>query len=272
MFENIIWPVVSLGGMGLLFGAGLAFASKKFSVEKDPREDEIKDVLPGANCGACGYPGCDGLAAAIVAGEAAVNSCPVGGKAVAEKVSSIMGVDANDSAPMVAKVLCKGGCSETKNKFNYQGIYDCEAASMLLDGPKSCSYGCLGMGTCVKACPFDAIYINDNGIAEVDQDKCTACGICVQACPKNVVELVPIDKKVHVMCNSMDKGKAVKQNCEVGCIGCGICAKVCRFDAIELENNLAKINYDKCTNCSLCAKKCPTKAIASQIVTNNNVN
>jgi electron transport complex protein RnfB len=261
MLKEILLPVLSLGGMSLLFGAGLAFASQKFAVETDSRKEKIREILPGANCGACGYPGCDGFAAAVVEGLAPVTSCPVGGNNVAQQIGSIMGLEVEETQRKVARVLCAGDCDNAVEKYRYQGIEDCVAASMLADGPKECSYGCLGLGTCVRACPFEAIYINDKGIAVVDRDKCTACEKCVAACPKNIIEMIPDSSRVQVACISEDKARDVRNACKVGCIACGICEKVCQFDAIKVENNIARIDYDKCVNCMACAEKCPTKAI-----------
>lgn len=260
-FNNILLAGASLGGLGLLFGAGLAFASQKFAVEIDPRALAIRDALPGANCGGCGYPGCDGFANAVADGKAPVNGCPVGGAECAEKVAEIMGVEVGEGVKQVARVICKGDNKNCKEKYEYFGIQDCKAAAMLAGGSKGCSYGCLGLGTCVKACQFDAIKITDGNVAVIDPEKCTACGKCLEVCPKNVIEFVPYEQNVIVDCNNKEFGKAVKEKCSVGCIGCKICVKTCPFDAIEFENNLAKINYEKCTNCMLCAEKCPTKAI-----------
>jgi len=261
MWQQLLFPVLSLGGLGLVFGAGLSLASKKFSVETDSRADEIREVLPGANCGACGYPGCDGLAAAIAKGNAPVDACTVGGSSVAEKVASIMGVKVEIKERMVARVLCQGDCEKAIDKYVYMGIEDCVAASILSDGQKGCRYGCLGLGTCERVCPFDAIHVNEKGIAEVDREKCTACNLCVAACPKNLIELIPVSSEVQVACHSTDKGKDVKAYCEVGCIGCRVCVKACPYDAMTFSNNLAKIDYGKCTNCMICVEKCPTKAI-----------
>jgi electron transport complex protein RnfB len=256
----ILLFLLSLGGMGLLFGILLAVASKKFSIETDPRVETIRDVLPGANCGACGYPGCDAFAAAVAAGEAPADGCTVGGTNVARQVASIMGVDVEDRERRIARVLCQGDCENAVDKYEYKGIEDCVAASMLADGFKGCGYGCLGLGTCVRACPFDAIYI-DNGIAVVNPDKCTGCGICVEACPKGLIELIPESSLVQVLCISKDPGRQVRDYCKVGCIGCRLCVKACQFDAIEFADNLAKIDYDKCVNCMVCAEKCPTGTI-----------
>lgn len=259
--NNIIVASISLGGMGLLFGAGLAFASQKFAVEIDPKALAIRDALPGANCGGCGFPGCDGFANAVADGRAPVNGCPVGGPDLASSLAEIMGVEVQETARKVAKVICQGDNKNCKDKFEYFGIKDCKAAAMIGGGQKSCGYGCLGFGTCVKACQFDAIEITDGEIARIIPEKCTACGKCIEVCPKSVIHFVPFEQDVIVDCNNEEFGKTVKEKCNVGCIGCKICVKVCPFDAMEFSNNLAKINYEKCTNCMLCAEKCPTKAI-----------
>ena len=257
---GIVYAVVVLGILGLIFGIILDFASKKFAVEVDPKEAEVLEVLPGANCGGCGFPGCGGLAAAIAKGEAPVNGCPVGGAAVAEKVAAIMGVEAGAGEKIVANVRCKGTCDATKEKYEYSGIQDCRAAASLIGGAKSCSYGCLGLGTCVQVCNFDAIHVVD-GVAVVDEEKCVNCGKCIDICPKALIERKPANKAVTVQCKSNDFGKTVKDNCTVGCIGCGICFKECPFDAIIFEDKLARIDYEKCKQCNKCAMKCPTKVI-----------
>ena len=263
--NGILFSALSLGGMGLLFGAGLAYASQKFAVEIDPKAVAIREVLPGANCGGCGYPGCDGFANAVASGAAPVNGCPVGGAECAEKVASIMGLAVEDSTKMVARVICNGTRENAREKYEYIGIQDCKAANIVNGGSKSCAYGCMGLGTCVDVCPFDAIFINESGIAEVIPEKCTACGNCIEACPKNVITLVPYGQEVVVACNSKDKGKAVKLACDVGCIACGICEKNCPFDAIHVVDNVAVIDYDKCTGCMVCVEKCPTHAIAGDL-------
>lgn len=260
----IFSSVIVLGLMGLLFGAILAYASKKFAVEIDERVEAILEVLPGANCGGCGFPGCSGLASAIVEGKAAVNACPVGGVSCATKIGEIMGVSSEAGEKVVAKVICKGNCSVAKDKYIYEGMNDCKAASALNGGAKSCRYGCLGLGTCVSECKFDAIKIID-GVAIIDEDKCVMCGKCIDVCPKGIISKKPSKNEVVIECASKDFGKTVKDNCKVGCIGCGICAKSCPFEAIEMDGKLAKIDYDKCVQCMVCVEKCPTKAIKGNI-------
>lgn len=263
--SQLINSVVSLSAMGLVFGAGLSYASKIFAVEVDPKEEAILNVLPGANCGGCGFPGCGGLANAIASGKAAVNACPVGGAPVASAIAEIMGVTADAGARKVAKVLCKGTKANALDKAEYFGILDCKAAVIVGNGPKSCEFGCMGFGTCVAVCPFDAIHINEGGVAEVDTEKCVACGKCVEACPKQIIEIKAENKSVIVECINKEKGKHVKVNCSVACIACGICEKNCKFDAIHVTNNVAKIDYDKCTECMVCTSKCPTKAISGDL-------
>lgn len=261
-YTIIIQSSLTLGAMGLIFGALLAFAAKKFAVEVDPRVVEVREAVPGANCGACGFPGCDGFSSAVVRGEAPVNGCPVGGAVTATKIAQIMGLDAGNSIKKVAKVKCEGHEENCQNRFDYSGFDSCVAAHMLNGGPKSCLFGCIGLGSCVQVCPFDAIHINSKGIAEVDKEKCTACNKCIAICPKDVISLVPYGQLTIVECNNKEKGPQVKKNCQVACIACGICEKNCPHDAIHVKNNLAEIDYDKCTNCMICVEKCPTKAIS----------
>lgn len=259
--EILIKPVLVTGGLGLLFGVLLSIASKVFAVEIDPKIGAVLDALPGANCGACGHPSCEGLAEAIATGNAPVNSCPIGGQKVADNVADIMGLQASNVERKVAVVLCQGDDEKANIKYDYQGIEDCRVQMQVADGCKSCTYGCLGCGTCYDVCPFDAIDMVD-GIAVINKDKCTACMKCIDICPKNIIELVPYDNDYIVKCESEDKGKVVRKNCSIGCIGCKICVKNCPVDAIGFENNLAKIDYDKCINCGICEKKCPTKCIS----------
>lgn len=258
---DIIFPCAIVGGMGLFFGIILALASKIFAVKEDERIPMIVEALPGANCGGCGYAGCSGYAGAIVKGEAKCNLCAPGGSKSAERIAEIMGVSAEKVDKKVAFVACSGATDVAETRYIYQGLNDCNYANRLGGGPKSCKYACLGLGTCVKACPTGAISVKD-GLAVVDKEKCIGCGVCVKECPKNVIKLVDYSAETLVKCHSLDKGKKVKENCSKGCIGCGICAKNCPEEAITMENNLAVIDTEKCKNCGLCVEKCPQKTIS----------
>ena len=260
----ILSSVLVLGVLGLIFGVVLAYASKKFAGEVDERVEAILEILPGTNCGGCGFPGCTGLSNAIVEGYADLNSCPVGGSDCASKIGEIMGISSESEERQVAKILCKGNCQSAKNKYEYEGIQDCKSASMLNSGPKDCRFGCLGLGTCKEYCKFDAISIID-GLAIIDEEKCVMCGKCIEVCPKSIIGRKPASKKVVVECSSKDFGKTVKEKCSAGCIGCGLCQKACLFGAIEFENKIAKINYKKCVECMECVRKCPAKVIKGDI-------
>lgn len=258
---GLIMAAGIIGAIGIIIGVLLGFASEKFKVEVDERELLVRAELPGNNCGGCGFPGCDGLANAIAAGTAPVNACPVGGPAVAAKIGAIMGVESGAAEKKVAFVKCKGTCDKTRVQYNYYGIDDCTKVAVVPGaGEKACSYGCMGYGSCVKACAFDAIHVVD-GVAVVDKEKCVACGKCVATCPNHLIELVPYSAQHLVQCSSHDKGKDVKAKCENGCIGCTLCTRQCEFDAIHMDNNVAVIDYSKCTNCGKCAAKCPSKII-----------
>lgn len=260
---DILVAALLLGVMGLIFGLLLTFTSKVFAVPANPTRDAIREALPSANCGACGYPGCDGCADAIACGKAPVNACPVGGAAVGAKIAEIMGVEPADAADRkVARVICQGDSETCGSKFEYTGIQDCVAASTVNDGFKSCKFACLGLGTCVKACQFDAIHIDPvRHIAVVDEDKCTACGQCVAACPKSVIALRSVSEKVTPLCHNTGKGKPVMTACKKGCIACGLCARICPTDAITMVNNLPVIDYSKCIHCGACITNCPTNVI-----------
>lgn len=257
---EILLPVVAIGGMGLIFGALLAVAAKIFAVEKDERIPKIEECLPGANCGGCGFAGCSAAAAAIVAGEASINCCPVGGNDAAKKIAEIMGVEAKAEEKMTAFVMCSGTADVTKNKYENNENIDCHTANRLGGGMKECAFGCLGFGSCVAKCMFGALSLQ-NGVAVVDREKCTNCGACMAECPRNIIKRVPYSAKAVVACTSKDKGKDTRSACGVGCIGCGICAKNCEAGAIEVIDNCATIDYKKCTGCGLCAEKCPRDAI-----------
>ena len=258
---GIIAAAVVVGLVGIILGFFLGVSGEKFKVEVDPREEAIGEVLPGNNCGGCGYAGCSGLAAAIAKGEAPVNGCPVGGAPVAAKIGEIMGVEAEEGVKMVAFVKCAGTCEKANSDYVYSGTRNCATMMFVPNGgPKTCNYGCLGYGTCVAACPFDAIAIVD-GVAVVDKDQCKACGKCIAACPKNLIEFIPYDAKHVVQCSSNDKGKDVMKACSVGCIGCMLCQKNCPEGAITVTNSVAHIDQTKCTGCGICVEKCPKKII-----------
>ena len=238
-------------------------ASKIFAVEKDERAEEIAAVLPGANCGSCGYAGCNAYAGAISKGEAKINFCSPGGQSAADAIAEIMGVAGEAVEEKCAVVLCNGTHDTAIDKYEYVGIEDCVTASRLQGGgAKACTYGCLGYGSCARVCKNNAIRI-ENGVAVVDMEKCGGCEECVAACPKNIISIVPKKVKYIVKCNSCDKGAQMKEKCSVGCIGCKICEKNCPVEAIKVENNLAKIDQSKCINCGLCESKCPKKIIVS---------
>lgn len=257
---GIVLPAIVLGALGLTFGLVLAYASKKFAVARDERLDQIREALPGANCGACGYPGCDGLASAIVEGKALVNACPVGGEKCAQAIGAIMGVSAETSMPIVARVRCQGTEGNTQHKYNYKGLQDCAGEALYSDGHKSCRFACLGFGNCVSACQFGALRV-ENSVAVVDEEKCTACGKCVPACPKACIELVRKDAAVLITCRNRDKGKQVREVCARGCISCMRCVKACQYNAVKFEDNLPAVDYGKCVRCGACVKACPMKTI-----------
>lgn len=260
VYIEIPLTVLVLGAIAFLFGLLLAVAAKKFAVEKDPRIDEIVEHLAGANCGGCGYSGCSSYAKAIVEDGAQVGLCPVADANANAEIAQIMGVEVKETVRMRAQVMCSGNHTTANYKYLYQGLADCHSVARLGNGPKECSYGCIGLGSCVNACAFNAIKLK-NGVAFVDYDHCRACGMCVSACPQNLIELVPFDSRYWVACKSKDKGVTVRSHCEVGCIGCGICAKNCPNNAITFENNIAHIDYSLCNHCGTCAAKCPRKII-----------
>lgn len=259
---QILIPVAILAGLGLIFGIVLAIASRVFAVKTDERIPAITEKLPGANCGGCGYSGCAALAEAIVNGTAKPNACTVGGNEVAAAISEIMGVPVEKTVRMRAQVMCSGTHELTTKKYVYAGAHDCIAAAKLGGGDKLCPDGCIGLGTCVGACPFDAIKVID-GVAAVDYDKCRGCGVCVAACPKHIIKLVPYSSAHWVGCMSAQKGAVTRRECEVGCIGCHLCEKNCPESAITVNGALAEINYDKCVDCGICVSKCPRHIIWS---------
>ena len=274
---DIILAIAVLGGLGLIFGLVLAAASKVFYVETDPRLDKLNACLPGANCGGCGYAGCGAYAEAVLKGEAPIGACASGGNECAQAMAAIMGVKAEAVTRKVALVRCSGERTYDKDgnltkgakiKAEYEGFRDCMAASSVGGhGPLSCKYGCLGYGTCTKACKYGAISVK-NGVAVVDEDLCVGCMACAKACPRNLIVPVEPGRNVVIACASMAKGAVTTRGCTVGCIGCGLCKKICPEGAITVTNNLAVIDYSKCTNCGLCATVCPKKLIKDSNVEN----
>ena len=261
---NIIYAVAVLGVLGALWGAILAFASKVFAVETDPREAAVMECLAGANCGGCGYPGCSGYAAAIVAGEAPVDKCGPGGPDAAAKIGEIMGVGGGSSEKMIAFVPCSGNLDVAGLKFNYTGEKTCQAAMGYGGkGTKICAFSCIGYGDCAKACKFGAMVV-ENGVAKVDREKCVGCMACAEACPKGIIVKVPYSQNELVACRSNDKGPSVIKSCKVGCIGCMKCEKECPADAIKVTNFLAEIDPNKCVKCGHCETVCPRKIIKPQ--------
>ena len=268
--SEILIAIGVLGGLALVFGLVLAAASKVFYVETDPRLDQLNECLPGANCGGCGYAGCGGYADAVLKGEAPIGKCASGGNECARSMAAIMGVVAEEVTRKVALVRCSGEkhydksgnlVAGAKVKAEYEGFQDCVAASKIGgNGPLSCKFGCLGFGTCVKACKYDAMRIV-NGVAKVNEDRCVGCMACAAVCPRQLIIPVEPHRNVVIACNSMAKGAVTTRGCTIGCIGCGLCKKICPNDAITVEQNRAIIDYSKCDNCGLCATVCPKKLI-----------
>ncbi|NLO15273.1 MAG: RnfABCDGE type electron transport complex subunit B [Clostridiales bacterium] len=256
----IVYAILILGGLGVLFGGMLTYADKVFSVPVDERVQRIRENVAGANCGACGYAGCDAFAQAVAKGETPVDGCTPGGAASAKALAEIMGVGVQVGSPKVARVLCQGQTEVCKRRYDFDGYETCHAANKVAGGPTMCQYGCMGMGDCYDVCKFDAIRIIDN-LAVIDEEKCTACGMCVTACPRDIIELLPKDAIVTVRCQSEQTPRETRDSCSKGCIACKRCEKACNYDAIHVNNNYARIDVDKCTRCGDCVVVCPTKCI-----------
>lgn len=265
----ILSAVLVLGAIALVSAVILYVCSKKFAVKEDPRLGQVVEVLPGANCGGCGFAGCSGLAGALVkaadAGSLEGLMCPVGGSEVMGKVADLLGMAIANAEAKVAVVRCNGTCELRQRIASYDGLRTCTAMHASGAGETGCGFGCLGCGDCVAACQFDAIHINEEtGLPKVDEEKCTGCGACSKACPRNVIELRkkgPKGRRVFVSCVNKDKGAIAMKACKAACIGCGKCLKECKFEAITVENNLSYINPDKCRLCKKCVEACPTHAI-----------
>ena len=260
--NSIVIAVIILAAIGAICGLALAIASKVFAVPVDEKAEKIRECLPGANCGACGFSGCDGYAAALSKGETTnTGLCNPGGAEASLAIAEITGLKAGDVKPMAAVVLCQGNNSNASVKLNYQGVQSCQMAAQLFGGPKDCIYGCVGMGDCVAACPYDAIKLCD-GVARINPAQCRACKICINTCPKGIIKLMPLNEtKAAVLCNNHDKGNLTMKECKAGCIGCMKCVKVCEFDAVKVENFCAVVDYEKCIGCGKCHEACPKGAI-----------
>ena len=259
---DILIPVVIVAAIGLIAGVGLAVASAVFAVPVDEKAEQVRACLPGANCGACGYTGCDGYAAALSKGETKeCNLCIPGGNDVASQIGKIMGLDAGKIPPMVAAVMCQGNRENTPEKLEYSGVHSCKMATQLFGGPKTCVHGCIGFGDCVEVCPYEAIFICD-GVARINPSKCRACKKCIKTCPRHLIELFPLDTtKAAVLCKNHDKGAQTRKQCKAGCIGCMKCVKACETGAVTVENFCAKVDYDKCVGCGKCHAACPVGCI-----------
>jgi len=259
---EILITVAVIGVLGLILGFLLNVASNVFTVKKDERIEKILEVLPGANCGACGNTGCSEYAEKISKNEIEINKCPVGGNVTVKALAKIMGIPTENLTQLRAQVLCSGTHDLTNIKYQYKGLNDCLSVARLGNGPKECQYGCIGLGSCVNVCRFGAISVV-NGVAVVDYTKCKTCGMCADICPQHLIKLIPADADVWVGCMSKSKNNMTRQLCKVGCIGCGLCVKTCSYGAISVENNIAEINYEKCKNCGECVQACPRKIIWS---------
>ena len=262
----LILTIVTLTVLGMVLAVILYFVAQKFKVEEDPRVGDVQTMLPGANCGGCGYAGCAAFAEACVKCETMDSLfCPVGGGDIMKQVANYLGKAAVEKEPMVAVIRCGGNCEKRPKTNLYNGTKSCAVSVMLYGGDTDCSFGCLGNGDCEQVCAFDALFINqETGLPEVDENKCTACGACVKACPKNVIELRkkgPKNRRIFVSCVNKDKGGVAKKACSTACIACTKCQKVCAFEAITIENNLAYIDFTKCKLCRKCVNECPTGSI-----------
>ncbi len=257
---ELLIPGLILGGFALVSSTGLYFAAQKFYVQEDPRIGEIGGYLPGANCGGCGFAGCANYAEHVVQEISLDITCPVADAESMSRIARILGIEANNTEKRVASLMCQGTHDKTAEIMDYRGITDCWAFMLVADSSKACAFSCLGLGSCVAACPFGAMEIRD-GIVQIDEKFCTGCGLCIDTCPKNILHLRPLHKRITVTCHNTDKGVEAKNACISACIACMKCQKACTYDAISIDGFLAKIDYEKCNNCGACVDVCPTNAI-----------
>ena len=260
MVSAILTALLVVAAIGIIAGVLLVVASHFFGVEEDEKVTKVRECLPGANCGACGYAGCDSYAEAVAKGEAEANLCVPGGASVVNELSQILGVEVSTTEEKVAFVFCNGDCNAVNSDVIYDGIDSCKASKLIYGGPSACKYGCIGCGDCAAACPVDAICIHDN-LAHINPDICIACGKCVKTCPNGVIDIIPKKSKVVVMCNNTEKGAVARKQCKNVCFGCKKCERGCPSQAIKVENNLARIDYDKCSGCRECFNTCVTNCI-----------
>ncbi|HML67219.1 MAG TPA: RnfABCDGE type electron transport complex subunit B [Clostridia bacterium] len=258
----ILYAIAALGGLGILFGLVLGLADKKFAVEVDERVSAVRAAVAGANCGACGYAGCDAYAEAVVRGEAKANACTPGGTKTVKAIAAIMGVNAEELEPMVARVRCQGTCDRVTMRYDYSGVPSCRAVSGISGGPNACEFGCVGFGECLSVCAFGAIRMID-GIAVIDDDACTGCGMCVEVCPRNIIQMLPKDQTVVVMCRNEATGKRAVLQCKTACVGCKRCEKACPSDSIKVVKGVAIIDESTCTRCGACIPVCPMHCIVN---------
>ncbi|HHT84024.1 MAG: RnfABCDGE type electron transport complex subunit B [Christensenellales bacterium] len=257
---EIVIPLIILGVMAAIFAVILAIAGIKLAVVQDERVEKITSLLTGANCGGCGYAGCQAFAQAIVEGNAKVTDCPSTTKENKALIAEIMGSELGEVEQTIVVCACNGG-NRCLEKYEYQGYGDCASIELLAGGRKACPTGCIGAGKCSDVCPYHAVEVNSDGVAKIDQKRCVQCGTCIIACPKKLMKRLPAKAKIYIACSNHGKGKEVRSICKVGCMGCGLCAKVCEHDAIVLKDGLPVIDYDKCVNCRKCVEKCPAKCI-----------
>lgn len=258
---QVFIPALILLVLAMLFAIALAYLGKKLAVSRDERIDQVRDCLSGANCGACGYAGCDGFATALVEGKAELSSCNATSKEKKEEIAEILGL--TDTGEATKVVVCCHGGQDAKDKYDYVGYGDCRSMELLAGGRKQCAWGCLGTGSCVDACQHHAVTVKQKGYSEVSLSKCISCGRCISVCPKKIIKRIPASATYYVACSNHQKGKEVRELCTKGCIACGICVKQCEVGAITIVDNLATIDYTKCINCGKCAAKCPQRCIVS---------
>ncbi len=266
----MVQAALTLMVLGLLFGLGLAYASRVLAVKQDERIEAIEERLPGANCGACGFAGCTSFSEALVEGDAQVKACTVSGSDVLASIAEILGEDIDLSGEReVAVIRCRGTEEAAKVRFRYEGIADCAAAAQVGGGHKACEYGCLGQGSCVEVCPFDAIEMGPDGVPVVDEARCTGCGNCVEACPRDIIAVLPENRQVFLLCMAELGPREARQICTNACLGCGLCARRCPQDAIVMENDLPVFDFEKCDGCGTCVEVCPADSLRRSAVWGN---